>query len=70
MKAQTGEQLIANAEELIAWAIWIEQKTRVFTKWNPVKELPARLTRQGGALKSPHTDCCERAYSTMLIGSS
>ena len=33
------------------------------------KELhEARLTRQGGALKSlTYTDCCERAYLTMLI---
>ena len=34
-----------------------------------IKELhEARLTRQGGALKSlTYTDCCERAYLTMLI---
>lgn len=34
-----------------------------------IKELhEARLTRQGGALKTlTYTDCCERAYLTMLI---
>ena len=34
-----------------------------------IKELhEARLTRQGGALKTlSYTDCCERAYLTMLI---
>ena len=34
-----------------------------------IKELhEARLTRQGGAIKSlTYTDCCERAYLTMLI---
>ena len=34
-----------------------------------IKELhEARLTRQGGALKTlAYTDCCERAYLTMLI---
>ena len=34
-----------------------------------IKELhEARLTRQGGSLKSlTYTDCCERAYLTMLI---